>query len=382
MYRQRRGLAGVLALAVVGLLAAGEAGAEVRRGEEVMVGPEEVVSEDLYVAARQVRVLGVVRGDLVVAAQVLEVVGVVEGDVLAAVEEARLTGEVEGSARVAASEVVLSGRVGTDVLLAGAELQVARGARVEGDAYLASGEALLQGEVGRDVHAAAGELVLAGPVAGDVAAQVGALRVTEGAVVGGALRYTSPEPAQVAEAAEVRGPVEYRELEQRERGVWLWLYAWLRSVVALFVLGLLVVAVSPRFARRAPEVLRQSPWQSLGWGVVLLVGVPVLAALVLAAGVLVGGWWLGLAVLGLYLLALALCFPVVGLWLGRWLLGRVGRAGVHVAVVLLVGVVLLTLVRWVPVLGALVWLATLLFGLGAMLLAALRLRQPAGEAAA
>lgn len=370
-----RGWVGVLA--VLALWVPGAAGAEVRRGELVEVGAQEVVSEDLYVAARQVRVLGVVRGDLVVVAQQLELTGVVEGDVLAAVEEARLAGAVEGSARVAASELVLSGRAGTDVLLAGAELQVAQGARVEGDAYLAAGEALLQGEVGRDVHAAAGELVLSGPVAGEVVAQVGALRLTEGAVVGGALRYTSPEPAQVAEAAQVRGPVEYRQLEERERGVWMWLYAWLRSVVALFVLGLLVVLVSPRFASRVPEVLRRSPWQSLGWGVVLLVGVPVLAVLVLAAGALVGGWWLGLALLGLYLLALALCFPVVGLWLGRWLLGRVGRAGVHVAVALLAGVALLTLVRWVPVLGAVVWLATLLFGLGAMLLAALRLRQPA-----
>ena len=125
-------------------------------------------------------------------------------------------------------------------------------------------------------------------------------------------------------------------------------------------------------------MLRQRPLPSLGWGAALLVSVPFLAGLVFLVGMLLGGWWIGLFILALYAFAIALSFPVVGLFLGRWLLERFHKTGAHLAVALLLGLVLLTLVGLVPILGGLVALATILFGLGAMMLSVLRGREPAG----
>jgi hypothetical protein len=156
----------------------------------------------------------------------------------------------------------------------------------------------------------------------------------------------------------------------------------MRSLIGLFVLGLLLVLCSPTLARRAPATLRQAPWKSLGWGALLFLCAPVAAGFVFVLGLLLGGWWIGVFALGLFLLAVALCFPVVGLFLGRWLLERFGRTGTRIAVVLLLGLALLTLVTRVPFLGPFVWLATVLFGLGALALAAVQSRRPATQAPA
>jgi hypothetical protein len=150
----------------------------------------------------------------------------------------------------------------------------------------------------------------------------------------------------------------------------MYVIGWFRSMVGLFALGLLLVFLLPDFSRRLPATLRQSPWRSLGWGAAAFVGIPILAALIFLVGALLGGWWIGLIALGLYAVALALCFPVVGMFIGRWLLERFGKAGTPMVLALLLGLALLTLVGRVPVLGALIVLATLLFGLGALVLTA------------
>jgi hypothetical protein len=54
-------------------------------------------------------------------------------------------------------------------------------------------------------------------------------------------------------------------------------------------------------------------------------------------GTVLGGWWIGFIALGLYAVALALCFPVVGMFIGRWLLDRFGKAGTPVLLTLLLG---------------------------------------------
>lgn len=357
--------------------------AEVRRGQEVTVGPQEVIDDDLYVFGRTIVIQGTVRGDVVAVGRTVEVTGAVEGDVMAASSETRISGLVQGSVRAAGSTVELAGPVGHDVMLAGNQLQLLPTARIAGDAFLASKDIQAQAPVGGELRASAGTLTLGAPVQGDVRAEVDSLHLTDKAHVVGSLYYRGEREAQMDAGAVVAGSVEREAPEHRRgEGSMLAVLGWVRSLVGLFVLGLLLVLVSPSFARRAPATLRQSPWLSLGWGALLLLGAPLVAALVFFLGVLLGGWWIGLFALGLYLLALALCFPVVGMFLGRWVLERFGRRGAHLVVALLVGLVLLTLVGRVPILGFLVGVATVLFGLGALLLAAVRGRQPVGPASA
>ncbi|MCY1081675.1 hypothetical protein [Archangium lansingense] len=353
--------------------------AELRRGDVVQVGPQEVIEEDLYAFGRVVNIEGTVRGDLIVAGQQVDISGTVEGDVMSAAARSQISSQIRGSLRAASNELSVLGPVGEDAMLAAGNLRLMPNAQVGRDLYLASGEARVEAPVLGELRAAAGTLTLSAPVGQDASAEVGTLRLTDGARINGDLSYRSDRDAQLAPGAVVAGSLEHLAPEhEKERGLVQGFYFWLRSLVGLFALGLLFALLAPRFARRVSTMLRQRPLPSLGWGAALFVSIPLLASFVFLVGLLLGGWWIALFILGLYALAIALSFPVVGLFLGQWLLERFHKTGTHLVLALLVGLVLLTLVGRVPVLGALVALATILFGLGALLLTVVRGREPTG----
>jgi cytoskeletal protein CcmA (bactofilin family) len=369
-----------LVLAVLCVLAPGWVqAAELRSGQVVTVGPQEVIDDDLYAFGQTVTIQGTVRGDVVAFGRTVDVTGAVAGDVLAAAAELRVSSLVQGSVRAAAGTLVVSGPVNRDVVLAGNRLQLEPSARVRGDALLAGNDIQLRSPVGGEVRAGADALTVAAPVRGDVHAEVRALRLSPEARIGGDLSYRAQE-ALLNPNAVVAGNVQRFAVEERGMSpVVAVLWSWGRSLVGLFALGLLLVLLSPSLARRAPATLRESPWLSLAWGAVFFFGLPLVAAGVFFLGLLLGGWWIGLFALGVYLLAIALCFPVVGLLVGRWLLERFGKRGAHLVVALLVGLALLTLLSQVPILGALVVVASVIFGLGALAIAAARGRRRPAE---
>ena len=365
----------LVSLFTVGALPA--VAADLRQGESVVVGPDEVVDEDIYVVGQTVTIQGIVRGDVVAFANTLDVEGAVTGDVMGVAAIMRISGDVGGSVRLLASEVSIPGQIGQDAVIGASSLRFDSASQVGQDALLAAGRATLGGPVAGDLYAAGGELALQAPVRGDANAQVGRLEFAGEGRVGGDLTYRAEREASIPVGA-VRGAVEYQP--PIKRTPLMYALGWLRALVGLFALGLVLVLVSPTLARRAPGALGQAPWKSLGIGVAFVVGVPFAAAMIFAVGVLIGGWWIGLLVLAVYAMALLLAFPVVGLYVGGWLLERFGKAGPPLVLALLVGLALVLLVGQVPILGGLVVLATLLFGTGAILLAASRVRRPMAAA--
>jgi hypothetical protein len=198
--------------------------------------------------------------------------------------------------------------------------------------------------------------------------------------VGGNLIYTSNQHAAIATGATVQGTI-HRNAPQR-MDVWPAagpfgrtgdsVISWLRTLIGLFVLGLLFILLLPRFGRRTVGTLGGSPWASLGLGIALLICVPIAALIEFVVGLFVGGWWLAFVLLAVYGIALVLSVAVAGLFLGRWMLERIGRGPVPLVWALLLGLVLLLLVSLIPVAGGLAIALAMFCGLGALALTAMR----------
>jgi len=361
------------AVALALLLVPRPAVAAVRRGETVTIGPNETVNEDLYAVGQTVTMQGVVNGDLLVAASQANIEGTVTGDLLLATGQAHVTGQVLGSVRAASGQTEIAGHVGKDVSAVTGRLEITPSASVDHDVLVGGGNVSVKGPVKGGILGGVGQLVLASPVDREVRVDVGTLQLEKGADLRGGLNYTSDKQATIAPDARIAGTVQKQApVQEGPRGAAAFFLRWERALFSFFVLGLVLVLLFPEYSRRTLGTLRQKPWASLGLGVATLVVTPFAAVIVMFIGVLLGGWWLGAFLLALYAIALALGVAVGGLYLGRWILDRFGKQAVHLALALLLGVALLTLVARVPVLGAVVMLAALFFGLGALLLAALR----------
>ena len=408
-------LAGLVLLAVLLIVSPAQA-METRSGDRVVIDSNEVIDDDLYVAANEVVVNGTIRGDLFAIGNTVTVNGTVEGDLNAAAQSVEVGGTVDDDVRIAGQTLLLNknARINDDLLAAGFSLENQPDTSVGGTLAYAGYQAFLSGTVGEDLNVAANGVVLDGEVGRNVDANVDSedggpppflflptprvqtpsvepgLRLTNSARVGGDLTYKSSTEAKIDPDAQVEGevvrqarPATEEEPTRTAADVVLDI---LRSFIALLPVGLLLLWVVPNLTRRLADTVRVRPLPSFGWGLLGFVLFIALAIAILLATILLavifglvtlGG--LVLLIIGLGVLAeiaLVLVFSIstgylaqiiVSFLVGRLLLerGLPNRAAGRV-LPLVVGLVLYVILRAIPVLGFIVGLVVVLLGLGAL----------------
>jgi len=342
--------------------------ADLRQGPSVTVGTGQTVNDDIYAAGGTISIDGNVNGSVIAAGGTITVSGTVSRDVMIAGGTINVSGKVGGSIRAAGGNLTLNAPVEQDVVVTGGTVNIGSGGTIGRDLVIAGGMATVSAPVARRVTMAAGDLTLRGRVGGDVRGRVDRLRL-DGAQIGGNLDYTSDNSVVVANGASVAGTTTRNTPTDRgTRGVADGFLGWLRGLIGIFVLGVLLLLLLPRFSTRSIDTLRAEPWASVGIGAAILVATPIVALIVFIVGLLIGGWWLGLLLIPLWILALAVGYVVSGFLLGRLIFARLGWGRYHDVLALLAGLFVLTVVGLVPLLGWLVSLAAFVAGAGAVAL--------------
>lgn len=395
-----------------------------RTGDQVVVGKDEVINDDLFVGATTVIVDGTVNGDLIAGGQTVTINGSVTGNVFAAGSAVTVNGSV-GHDVVAGGVAVTIGpnaRIGYNVYAFGAGVESQSGSQIGGSLVVGGGQGLISGQTTNDLVAGTARLRLEGTVGRNAKISVdsSASRYSPGyyspgtpampsvpaglsfgseAHVVGALEYVSPEtvavPASVAtQVTHTLPPQDQQlsgELAQRQ-STSSYVFDAVRRLVGLLLVGLLIAWLAPRWITGPADKLLSKPLPSLGVGLVGLVAAPVswlvalgvvvsvavifgllslggLTALTLLAGLPA----LGFAFVALLLIACYLCQAIVAYLGGRLILGSVrpewsGR----IYGPLLVGLLILGLLIAVPVAGGWLEFLAVLAGLGAIILVLLQ----------
>ena len=348
------------------------AAADIRQGQDITIGTTETIDDDLYAFGTNIAINGTIHGDLIAAGNIITVDGNVTGDVIAAGQSVAIRGQVGGSVRAAGNTIVLDGKVATDLVVAGNDLTILSNGRVGRDAIVGATTTTITGQIGRDLQVGGVSAKIDGGVGGNVTASIDRLQLTDRGTVGGNLKYTSKNEAQIANASSVKGSTQRQTPDPGRAplvtGTAAVVLEWLKGLIGLLILGILVVFFFPGFSRRAGEALVRSPWLTLGIGALVLIGLPILSVVFFAVGALIGGWWIGLVVLAVFGVVLALSIPVAAVGVGGALL-RIAQRPVPVWLALFIGLVALLLVALIPILGGLVIFCALLFGMGATTIA-------------
>ncbi len=329
-------------------------GGKLRVGETILVPQDETVDGDLYLVAGTVTMDGTVEGDLTAAGGQVTINGTVTGDVLATGGMVSIVGTVEGDLRTAGGQISVSSTVAEDVLAAGGQVTIASTGTVEGDLIVTGG----------DVR-------MAGAVAGNIEASGGAYERT--GTVGGTERVLIGEPDD--DADEATAPIDNA----------------IGHFVALLILGGLAIWLIPRVVNAAESALRTRPFLSLIGGLAAIVGyiaLVIVAILVLVilgivfgvlslesiAAVTILTGVIGIALVS-FLFAIAVGFGgdiVVALTVAR----VAGRGGMGTRwrelILFAIGAAVVVIATSLPVIGGIVKLAVVLFGVGALAIVAYR----------
>jgi hypothetical protein len=159
------------------------------------------------------------------------------------------------------------------------------------------------------------------------------------------------------------------------------IYEVLRRVLVLGLLTGLLWLVAPGYPNAIAGAARTKPWTRLALGFSLLIIMPVVSIATFVAGLSIGLWWLGLLLAAFYLCLLGLGSAVGGCVLGTWLAGRLPARSRPLPTVLVfgLGLVALSILGLLPLVGIFVNLAAWIYGIGTLVLAprALPARLPA-----
>jgi hypothetical protein len=243
------------------------------------------------------------------------------------------------------------------IIVVAGDVTVHRGETVDG-VFVASGDVRVAGRVDGDVILLSGDAIVSGTISGDLFTAGGTARLLPSAEVGGDVQYGDEHP-DVSLDARVHGNVTRQDWPD-VGGLVSWIggfLVWLAVSISLLLLGALLLLIAPRAADALEARSREGAGTTIAIGIAILIVLPLTAFL--AAITLLG---LPLAVgIGLALLPLgAVAYAVAAYALGR----RILKPPRERMLSLLVGLAVLRLAALVPVLGLLVGLAALVFGLG------------------
>lgn len=324
----------ILLLAVVVVLAAVPApvsAQETRSGGTIVVGENETIDGDLTAFGGTVIVRGTVTGDLTAIA----------GNVV-------VDGQVDGNLEAVAGNVRINGTVAGDANAAGGNVFLAQDGRIDGEFSAGAGTIVVEGEVGDDATLGADTITIGSSavIGGDLTYD-GQLNQADGASIAGAIRQESNV-----------GPT--MGLTGQEFPNWV---SWVYSFLANLVLGAIALLAFPRFSTGVAGLAGDDPVRSGGIGLLLFVGVPILLVILFISLV---GIPLGIVGILVYMLLLWLGYVYGSYAVGTWLLDRADTENRWLALV--TGLLVVSVVGLVPILGGLIQFLVLLLGVGALAL--------------
>ncbi len=336
------------------------------------------VKTDLIVTADRTRIDGDVDGDLIAFSSSLTVNGHVKGDIIAFGAEVRVNGPVDGNVRVWGQSFNLDSAVAKNVMAWTGQAEFTEKSTVGGTLMMFSGATELNGRIAGDLLAYVGDLTIGGSLGHDVTVRGGKINIGPDAVIVGQTKYTGDHEPEVSPSAKLGSPIQFTLLKHgpnysRPRYYWHQVMYWGAS----FVLGLTILLIAPAFFFDTEQMCKKIA-PAIGFGALFLFATPI-AALIACATIV--GLSVGIPVLLFYAVALYAAKIFVGAWLGEKLLG----AGVGIGPALgrlAIGLAILRVLHMLPYAGFWFGLLTVMWGLGAMVLALHRRMSPAVAATA
>lgn len=332
---------------------------------------------DYLAMGSHVEISGTIEGDLYLFAAQVVVDGHVKGDVLVCAANAEISGQVDNNVRVLAGQVSINGSVKHNVTAIGGNVYLSPSAKIAGNVVSLAGSAEISSAINGDATIAASNLRVSGSIGDRLIAYVGKLRITSKARIENDLEYKSNDEALIDSEAKIGGKITHHTsvVQKFFAGKWLkgvaigsTVIGFLMNFFYSFVAGWLLIRLFPRNMEMAFESLSKHLLKCFGFGLMLLVLLP-LASLLMLVSILGVPFALTLIALNVITFYTVKIFPI--LWLTQKVLrGFNLKIGKYLA--LAIGLVVYFLLTPIPYFGFAIVLAALIFGLGAGAVAGLR----------
>jgi cytoskeletal protein CcmA (bactofilin family) len=336
--------------------------AKIEAGDNLNVGADELIDDDLYLFGDVITVSGTVTGDAILFGREVVVDGNIMGSLLVFAETVRINGNVAGTVRGGSNSFSFQGSSGRDLMIMANSITIS--GPVGQDLFAAASNGTITGSVGRDLKSSMNRLIIDGPVGGDINAIVSELVIGPNALVSGKVTYTSETEATVNNQAVIGGSITRLDPPKTTgisagRSVW----GFVRPILSLLFVALLMILFFPAVTKGSAAMIGEKPTSSLGTGALIVFVTPIAALILLATVIGIPVSFLSML---LYIVLIYLSRVFAGYFVAELAFKKFG-VELHPVLQTLIGVLVLALICKIPYIGWLVQLAAVIFGSGAFM---------------
>jgi cytoskeletal protein CcmA (bactofilin family) len=351
-------------------------GLTVKSSDDVDIKVDEVIDDDLFAFGQTVSIKGKVNGDVCVLSQTVDITGEISGTVICVASNVKINASDVASIWAGAGTVEISGNIRNNIVVFGGNLYTEDETDVGNDILFYGGNARIDGDVKGSLKGSMGKLIIKGKFS-RVDIEADAILIKSGTLISGDLVMGGdPEPV-IEEGAEILGQTTYKRDEEEgleEEAVFA-IAPIIAFFIALFkivvfitkiIVGIVVIALSRTYVRRIVDTMYSKPWPCLGWGFVGLIVIP--AAVIILLAILIG---YPFAIVGIYFYTIMFYMASIfaGMVIGEKIIRLFKKEGdISLYLSFIIGMVILLILGFIPVIGFIVKIIVLVSGSGMFLL--------------
>lgn len=287
----------------------------------------------------------------------------VDGDLMIAGKQVKVTSDINGDAYVAGQDIEISGNINGDLIVAGMNVTIL--GKVQKNLIMAGGQVVVgdSAKIGGYVLTGGNKVNLSGNFAGPVRLGGETLIIGQKTVINGNLEADVAK-SEIATESKIVGEKnvrihEVKKVEKQNFGFEKISYigkfvSFLSKLIVLFVLVRL-------FGKKIVQVnIKESFWSAIGLGLVVLIVTPIFGIILLGTVIAAP---LSVLILITYFVTLYLSMMVTSILVGKLVSGKANfKSNIYAQGA--IGLLLVTLVGLIPVLGGLTKVVVFLVGVG------------------
>ncbi len=332
------------------------AGSDYKTGGIYRIAENDTLENDLFYGGRNLYIDGVIRGDLNVVSQSAELSGVVEDDILAWNEITLINGTVNDGVTALSKEVYVSGKIKGDLRAGGQIVIIEDGAEIFGDLYTGCQSLIIKNAtIHGEIYGGCNDAFINGNVKGPIELGVDKIEFGENFRSGDKLIIHIDE----FKKDQVINAPEYSEINYLDHEFFFGKFTFYWFLLSALVIGFILMAISKNFYMDIAALGRKRTLQNTGVGLLFLLGLPIIilfSILVLP---------LALILSAIYLILLYLSKIFTAFILGRMIQERILKGNAFNSYLgFALGLIALSLIFQIPVLGGLLQFLSLLLGSG------------------
>ncbi|MEN8790308.1 MAG: hypothetical protein ABF295_12390, partial [Flavobacteriaceae bacterium] len=264
--------------------------------KEILI--DKVQTDDKYIAGEKIIVNAAIKGDLVIAGGSLMVKDSIHGDLSAAGGEISLEGHIADDVRVAGGRITIDSEIEDDLVVFGGEVVISENAKIKGKLVCFGGDITINGEVIEQLSVRGGDVSINGTIRG------ASKLVGEDIIIGSNakfykdIEYWTDDGEIDFKNSLVNAKSQFNEDLSGERSQLSLttfgtrsLKLWVFYILSAFLVILVLHALFRNAFSNAVEDLESNLLKSFGFGLIYLIGIPVL---ILVAFLMIIGIPLGL----------------------------------------------------------------------------------------